>query len=91
MTSRVPDSVVNNALDSGQITLLAIESSNSNESSTAWVLRRVAEVIKPEDTMATSSPLRICIPSLASPQWGDLTSQVGHGSCMLKILDTDFA
>jgi len=48
---------------------------SAEEQSTRGIISRIARILKDEEPTARSEPLRICIPSLGSPHWGDLRSQ----------------
>lgn len=85
LASRIPQAVIQSALDSKQLCLLDIDSECSDEEELPMsrVLRRLEQILTDKvDTSASSpspprrTPLRICIPSLGAPGWGDLTGQV---------------
>ncbi|RDB29106.1 Elongator complex protein 4 [Hypsizygus marmoreus] len=77
LTTCVPPAAIEGALQSGQLACIAIRFSDPDQPSTVRLLHRVIEILKPERTTSSSlsPPIRICIPSLGSPQWGELTRQ----------------
>lgn len=72
LTSRIPAEVVDAATTSKQLTTV----DPSQERSVQHVLGRIAQKLGPEEELTSRKPLRICIPSLGSPAWGDLEPQV---------------
>jgi len=77
LTCRIPRSDIEDALRSGQLSFLSVDGVDSEENSSTKILRQIAQVLKAEKARPSSStPLRICIPSFGSPQWGALRSQV---------------
>lgn len=62
-------------IDSGQLNFCSVDLEGR---SVVTILARLAEFLKTSD-VESSPPLRICIPSLGSPDWGDLRGQVIHG------------
>jgi elongator complex protein 4 len=74
LTCRIPHSIIHGALQSGNLIYLNIDSTQSDSCPTK-IIRRIEEYLHTEG-QGSSIPLRICIPSLGSPQWGDLTPQV---------------
>ncbi|KAF5377686.1 hypothetical protein D9615_005236 [Tricholomella constricta] len=75
LSSRVPPSTIEESVRAGQLSF--IETQSNSRISTSEVLSRITGILRPESSEAHSSstPLRICIPSLGSPQWGELTQQ----------------
>ncbi|KAF8640831.1 hypothetical protein AX17_000480 [Amanita inopinata Kibby_2008] len=69
LTGKVPGPVLNQALQSGQLTCISVSDA---EAGLRTVLRRIAMRL---ESSADGLPIRVCIPSLASPQWGDITGQ----------------
>ncbi|KAJ7492898.1 PAXNEB-domain-containing protein [Mycena latifolia] len=69
LTARIPAGVVADALASGQLAVVDVDTA-SGRPATVHVLERLAEILSAGD-----APLRICVPSLGSPHWGDLTTQ----------------
>ncbi|KAJ7706472.1 Elongator complex protein 4 [Mycena rosella] len=69
LTTRIPSSVVAGALASGQLAVVDVETA-SGRPATVCVLERLKEILETGDTQ-----LRICVPSLGSPYWGDLAAQ----------------
>ncbi|KAG7450321.1 PAXNEB-domain-containing protein [Guyanagaster necrorhizus] len=75
LTCRIPDSIINSALQSGQLSLFDVGIIGMDDVSapcSALVLRQIEKVIK---AGSPSTPLRICIPALGSPEWGDVNSK----------------
>jgi elongator complex protein 4 len=76
LTQRVPDVVLDDALQHGRLVCVDVgPDSVKAESSTTRMLDTVAQALA-ESTTSTL-PVRICIPALGSPGWGDLTPHVG--------------
>lgn len=74
LTCRIPSSVVEDALRSGDLFCLDVDSAES-ELPTTRIIRRVEEILNAHGE-GTSKPLRICIPSFGSPQWRDIHPRV---------------
>lgn len=74
LTTRIPKSIVEGAIQKGELFFVAIDSTESNSLATT-ILLRLEELLK-RDTAPFALPIRICIPSLGSPQWGDVKPQV---------------
>lgn len=77
LTSRVPVSLVDEALRSQRLSLVATGGPSSTESErwspTTSALRHIEQVLQEQTTV----PVRVCIPSLGSPiSWGDITTTV---------------
>ncbi|KAH9950457.1 PAXNEB-domain-containing protein [Amylocystis lapponica] len=75
LTTRIPDAVTQSAFLSGRLVLQDV-SSDSGDSPTRAILKRLAKLL--EENVADETPLRpirLCIPSLGSSQWGDLSPQ----------------
>ncbi|KAF8167916.1 Elongator complex protein 4 [Crassisporium funariophilum] len=68
LSSRVPDGLVDDALSASQLRLMNV---GSEDPSLVKLLHEISEYL----TADTSIPVRICIPSLGSPSWGDVTTQ----------------
>ena len=77
--------MVEEVLRSGDLICLDVDSAESGLPTTR-AIRRVEEILKVGGE-ETSKPFRICIPSLGSPQWGDITSQVTSKYIWLIIAD----
>lgn len=69
LSSRIPEEVVNDAIERDRLHFIDV----SKLVSPSRVLEAVSRFVSSD----TSAPVRICIPSLGSPAWGDLTAQVG--------------
>ncbi|KAJ7139845.1 Elongator complex protein 4 [Mycena epipterygia] len=69
LTARIPPAIVAEALASGQLSVVDVDCA-SGAPATVRVLERLEAVLEANDT-----PLRICVPSLGSPHWGDLAAQ----------------
>src|ERR1700685_4506501 len=74
LTCRIRSSIVEGALQTGDHIRLEVDSPESKRS-TRRIIRRIKDILNTEGE-ASSKPLRICIPSLGAPQWGDLNPQV---------------
>ncbi|SJL05975.1 uncharacterized protein ARMOST_09311 [Armillaria ostoyae] len=76
LTCRIPNSIINNALQSGQLSLLDVGTVGMDDVSipySTFVLRQIEKVIR---AGSPSTPLRICIPALGSPEWGDVNRYI---------------
>ncbi|KAJ7130077.1 Elongator complex protein 4 [Mycena crocata] len=69
LTARIPAAVIADALASGRLEVVEVES-ESGRPVTAGLLERLAAILETRDT-----PVRICVPCLGSPDWGDLAAQ----------------
>jgi elongator complex protein 4 len=75
LTCQIPAPTIEGALASKRLICVTVDS--SEERSTTKIINRIMQVLEDEEPMTAGlRPLRICIPSLGSPQWGDLRSQV---------------
>jgi elongator complex protein 4 len=77
LARRIPRSVVEDSIKKRQLILLNVSSNEPNVDSepvTTKIIKRLADVIATESS--ESRPIRICIPLLGSPQWGDLDGKV---------------
>ncbi|KXN89848.1 Elongator complex protein 4 [Leucoagaricus sp. SymC.cos] len=72
LSVRVPDSVVQGALQAGKLICFKV-SRRPEQPSTAEVLQRLSEILTSQGN--GNAPIRVCIPYLGSPFWGSLTSQ----------------
>ncbi|PBL00795.1 PAXNEB-domain-containing protein [Armillaria gallica] len=75
LTCRIPNSIINSGLQSGQLSLFDVGTVGMDDVSTPYstfVLRQIEKVIR---AGSPSTPLRICIPALGSPEWGDVDSR----------------
>jgi len=70
----MPSSIVEDALRSGDLICLNVDSAAS-ELPTTKIIQQVEDILKCEGE-GTLKPVRICIPSFGSPQWRDVNSQV---------------
>ncbi|KAJ7275320.1 Elongator complex protein 4 [Mycena haematopus] len=68
LTTRIPPSAVADAVAARRLVVVPID---AGVGSTTRVLQRLAEVLANNQ----GGPIRICIPALGSPGWGDLTAQ----------------
>ncbi|KAJ7900052.1 Elongator complex protein 4 [Mycena olivaceomarginata] len=66
LSTRVPPAVIADAVAARRLVLVPLEATRT----TARVLEHLAEVL-----VAASAPLRVCVPTLGSPSWGDLGAQ----------------
>jgi elongator complex protein 4 len=78
LTCRIPETLVEDAIRLKELQCVDLASEESGEPlSTLRIISQIAWILKTETlTQPPSEPLRICIPSFASPQWGDLHNQV---------------
>lgn len=89
LTSRLPASLIEHAVAKKQLTLLDIPSLEARP--VRRVLQQIKELLGPEETESSiRKPLRICIPSLGTPSWGDVEPKVeSHPmsvvSCLLML------
>ncbi|KIJ56722.1 hypothetical protein M422DRAFT_22880 [Sphaerobolus stellatus SS14] len=70
LTTRISDDTLNSALSSQQLRYVPV--SGSDGSSISNILSRLDAVLA-ESTQDKNFPVRVSIPDLGSPQWGDLT------------------
>ncbi|TCD61750.1 hypothetical protein EIP91_007976 [Steccherinum ochraceum] len=79
LTTRIPPSVVESASSSGHLKFVQVTTPDTDEDdlpTTLRVLARVQELLgSPTSEGTARTPIRLCIPSLGSPQWGDLRPQ----------------
>ncbi|KAG6900153.1 hypothetical protein C0993_002082 [Termitomyces sp. T159_Od127] len=68
--SRVPPSVIDKAFHSGQLSSISVQSS-SRLTSTYEVLNRIKIALESN----ASEVIRICVPTLGSPMWGELRQE----------------
>ncbi|KAH8102466.1 PAXNEB-domain-containing protein [Cristinia sonorae] len=77
LTAKIPISVLDASHSSNQLKLIEVTPTESSPSApfTHAILSKVENLLGGEenDPAAARKPLRLCIPSLGSPQWGDLT------------------
>lgn len=72
LTARISSAVVESSCSSSQLRFIPVSLSESAPY-TREVLLRIGELLGADQSDSiTRSPLRLCIPSLGSPQWGDL-------------------
>jgi elongator complex protein 4 len=69
LSSRVPKELIDDAVKSGQLQYLDLE---GRKLSIAAIFDEMTRAIEVDSSL----PLRVCIPSLGSPIWGDVTVQV---------------
>ena len=69
LSSRVPKELIEDAVKSGQVQFLDL---GRRKFSMRTILDEITSAIEDDSSL----PLRICIPSLGSPVWGDVTTQV---------------
>ncbi|KAI0321688.1 PAXNEB protein-domain-containing protein [Amylostereum chailletii] len=70
LTCRIPRPVIDAAMTASKLVCPALPEANTG-SYMFEVVKKITEVIK----SSGSSPIRVCVPALGSPSWGDLTSQ----------------
>jgi elongator complex protein 4 len=77
LTSRIPVSIVNDALQTQQLCFIPTERTSQERTCTSQVLGHISDILESKRLGQSSpTPVRICIPSLGSPHWGELTDQV---------------
>jgi len=74
LTCRVPRDIVDNALESKQVVIVDLAHAPEELSVIQSMIRRIERVF--QDHCSKSKPLRLCIPSLGWPAWGELSPQV---------------
>ncbi|KAK7463780.1 Elongator subunit elp4 [Stygiomarasmius scandens] len=72
LTARIPESLVEKAVQSQQLILDEIQPL-SEIPSTSQAIARIERLVA--SRASTSVPLRICVPALGSPLWGNLSSR----------------
>lgn len=88
LTSRISPSTVESTSSSGQLDLEDVSSPWSEQLSTTRILTTITALLGEEEKdIITRKPLRICIPSLGSQQWGDLRPQA---SPLLQNIQTGY-
>jgi elongator complex protein 4 len=73
LSMRVPGSVIEVALQAGNLIYLEVAHGTEKRSTTEVLCKLFDMLISQE---VAGSPIRICIPSLGSPFWGSVTSEV---------------
>ncbi|GJE85779.1 PAXNEB-domain-containing protein [Phanerochaete sordida] len=74
LTSRIPPVAVDAAISKQQLSF--IEVGQSTERPLRRVLNQIVELLGPEESETNSrKALRVCIPALGSPAWGDVEPQ----------------
>ncbi|KAF8633928.1 hypothetical protein AX15_001113 [Amanita polypyramis BW_CC] len=71
LTSRIPKPVFDRALEAGQLTFIPVADGLNS------VLRRIRDSL---ESRPSTCPIRVCIPSLGSPEWGEVGGQVAYFS-----------
>ncbi|KAI0702524.1 Elongator complex protein 4 [Cytidiella melzeri] len=73
LTSRMPASTINQAVSSKQLAFFDVPVLDSTKTSTRSILKQLSEflVASAKGQEGALTPLRICVPSLGSPAWGD--------------------
>ncbi|KAL0950950.1 hypothetical protein HGRIS_007702 [Hohenbuehelia grisea] len=71
LSARIPDIVVATAVRDGKLTYVDVGSS-SEERPSSRVLREISQLL---GAASAPAPLRIVVPCLGSPQWGDMTTE----------------
>jgi len=62
-------------LNSSKLVFVTVSNDGMEESSIFHVLRNISKILEESSASPNPLPVRICIPSLGSPQWGDLETQ----------------
>lgn len=73
LTCQIPPSIVESAIASKRLICVNVDSGEKQP--TTRIIDQIVQILKDEDPVTCSKPLRLCIPSLGSPHWGDLSSQ----------------
>ncbi|KAI0094634.1 Elongator complex protein 4 [Irpex rosettiformis] len=78
LTSRLPVSTIDAALSAKQLVIFDVPISDSAMATTRSMLKHISDflVTYEEEQKEVATPLRICIPGLGSPAWGDIEPQV---------------
>lgn len=75
LTCRIPESILKSARDSQQVLLERVSSPDLDNYPTS-VLDHISDILAAHHARyASSQSIRVCIPALGSPQWGDLSPQ----------------
>ena len=69
LSSRIPKELIDDVVKSGQLQFLNLE---GRKLSIKAIIDEITRAIEADRSL----PLRVCIPSLGSPMWGDMTAQV---------------
>ena len=72
LSSTIPEEVIDDALRTDRLHLINVTGSRG-------VLEEMTEYLSSE----TSAPVRVCIPTMGAPIWGELTAQVGDPTVLL--------
>ncbi|KAI0931947.1 hypothetical protein AcW2_000712 [Taiwanofungus camphoratus] len=75
LTCRIPQSVIGSACSSNQFLSIGVSSPDAEDSLPHSMIIKIAHLLETSSEGTSSGPFRICIPSLGSSQWGDLTPQ----------------
>lgn len=79
LTCRIPETIIQSVTVSGHFVAIPVSSPYCDGSPAQRVLSDITRTLEQTHSGAKSStPLRICIPSLGSYQWGDLSPQVSQ-------------
>jgi hypothetical protein len=79
LSTRIPDSVVEEALQAKRLYFIGAQHEGVERTSKSQILDSISDVLKSTETgLMSQIPFRISIPSLGSPQWGELVEQVSH-------------
>jgi len=74
LTCLIPRFVIDNAIESKQIVVLDLDTVSEKSMITHYVIEQITYICKTLGSL--SKPLRICIPSLGAPVWGESRPQV---------------
>lgn len=72
LSSTIPEEVIDDALKTDRLHLISV-------SGRKGVLEEMTDYLSSD----TSTPVRVCIPTMGSPIWGELTAQVGDSDVLL--------
>ncbi|KAI0788581.1 PAXNEB-domain-containing protein [Abortiporus biennis] len=74
LTSRIPEEVIDTTISSGQLQLIDISQFGTADHLTHIALDKLTEILGKENADGSKKSLRLCFPSLGSPEWGDFES-----------------
>ncbi|KAJ7597233.1 PAXNEB-domain-containing protein [Mycena floridula] len=74
LVARIPESILESAINSHQLSFLNLKSDSVGEKSISRILRKIEGFLKQGASPARAA-VRLCFPSIGSPHWGYLTPQ----------------
>ena len=75
LTCRVPRSTIESTIHANQLQLLSV-SEGTEGKPVRQVLKSISETLERVNTGRNDKPVRLCVPYLGSPQWGDIEPHV---------------